>query len=75
MTVQVSFAFSVIPSLPHGNHVWMLPSETHLGYGVAALLKYFGWKRLLVFSEDYPIFHSVSNVKKKKMLARIIKLM
>ncbi len=56
---QISFAFSGSSTVPHPNHVRMLPSERHLGEGVVAILKYYGWKTMHIFSEDYPVFESV----------------
>lgn len=57
---QVSYAFSSLPTISHGNHLRMVPSERHLADGVVSLLKYFGWKRIVVLSESLPIFTSVS---------------
>lgn len=58
--LQVSYAFSSLPVAPHSNHLRMVPSEEHLAEGVVSLLRYFGWSRLVVLSEDFPVFRYVS---------------
>ena len=38
----------------------MVPSEEHLAEGVISLLNFYSWGRLVVLSEDFPVFRSVS---------------
>lgn len=58
--LQISYAFSSLPSSPHSNHLQMVPSEEHLAEGVISLLNFYGWERLVLLSEDFPVFRSVS---------------
>lgn len=58
--LQVTYAFSTLPTTPHDGHLQMLPAEAHLATGVASLVKFFGWQRIAVLSGPAPVFSSVS---------------
>lgn len=60
--MQVSYSFSSQPTRDqtHLNLLRLLPKESHLAGGVAGILHYFDWHRIVVLSEDAPVFISVS---------------
>ena len=49
--------------MPHPSHLRLVPSELHLAHGALSLLDHFEWRRLVVLSENTPIFASVKRQK------------
>ena len=59
--LQVTYAFRTVSSQPltGDSHFHMLPYEVHLAVGLSSFVGSFSWTRVVIITQDLPVFIEV----------------